>query len=102
MCNNYLRLIEISHNIQPYFFCTYISFTNLLQFLFIVIIVFQAKYKGPWITHPTPYGRCVYLNLETLDYSWECPTYFSTPKYLNMEEIQASLNKTFLNKIIIL
>lgn len=48
------------------------------------------KYKGAWVTHQTPYGRCVYLNLETLDYSWEKPTFFPIPKYLNMEEIQAS------------
>lgn len=51
----------------------------------------KAKNKGPWITHETPYGRCVYLNLETLDYSWETPTFFPAPKYINMEEIQASL-----------
>jgi len=64
---------------------------NKLVFKILLNIIFQAKYSGPWVTHQTPYGRCIYLNLETLDYSWEEPTFFPTPKYLNMEEIQASL-----------
>ncbi|XP_025412604.1 ras GTPase-activating-like protein IQGAP1 isoform X2 [Sipha flava] len=51
----------------------------------------KAKYKGPWVVHQTPYGRCVYLNLETLDYSWEKPNFLPTPKYLNMEEIQTTI-----------
>ncbi|XP_050432882.1 ras GTPase-activating-like protein IQGAP1 [Adelges cooleyi] len=59
------------------------SFVTLLH-----VAESKLKNRGPWITHESPYGRCVYLNLDTLDYSWEKPTFFSTPKYINMEEIQ--------------
>jgi len=65
-------------------------------------IIFQAKHQGPWVTHQTPYGRCIYLNLETLDYSWEKPTFFPTPKYLNMEEIQVSLSSNKFNMLMII
>lgn len=75
---------------------------KILLITFFNIIIFQAKHRGPWVTHQTPYGRCIYLNLETLDYSWEKPTFFPTSKYLNMEEIQVSLSPNKSNIFIII
>ncbi|XP_050539005.1 ras GTPase-activating-like protein IQGAP1 [Daktulosphaira vitifoliae] len=51
----------------------------------------KSKHRGSWITHETPYGRSVYLNLDSFDYSWEKPEFIPIPKYINMEEIQTTI-----------